>query len=125
MVERFVKSVIIKLKQDVIKNNKLKPKGNIRIMTEVKKQEEKVIPGEEDLKERVEGCNKELVPLLAKFELGIGAVALITADGRVGANPTMVSARNLKKEDAIPATPATKETPKVEEKKETLTNPDA
>lgn len=50
-------------------------------------------PGEEDLKERVEGFNKELLPILGKYELGLAAQAAFTPDGRVGANPIIVSAR--------------------------------
>lgn len=57
-------------------------------------------PGEEDLKERVEGFNKELMPLLGKYELGLAAQAAFTPDGRVGANPIIVSAR--KKPEAAP-----------------------
>lgn len=48
---------------------------------------------DKDIKERIEGFNKELVPLLAKFELGIGAMAKVLPDGRVLADPIIVSVR--------------------------------
>lgn len=52
-----------------------------------------VMPQEEsDMQARVEGFNAELKPLLAKYELGIGAIASIH-QGLVIANPTVVSAR--------------------------------
>ena len=67
---------------------------------------ENIIPGEEDIKERIEGFNKEIVSLLAKYELGIAAGAFITQDGRVGANPIIVSARKKaetkEQEEAVP-----------------------
>ena len=48
---------------------------------------------EADLKERLKGFNEELKPILAKYEVGIGAVAKITPDGRVAADPIIVSQR--------------------------------
>lgn len=53
----------------------------------------KLPSGEEDLPERVTGFNKELLPLLGKYELGLAAQAAFTPDGRVAANPIIVSAR--------------------------------
>ena len=56
------------------------------------------LPKEEaDFQERSEGFNKELTLLLAKYELGLAATAKITGDGRVAADPIVLSARNLKK----------------------------
>ena len=75
-----------------------------------------VIPGEEDIEERVSGFNKEFVPLLAKYELGIGANALITPDGRVGASPTVLSARKKKEEAVVTPTPPAPAEPAQEKK---------
>ncbi len=52
---------------------------------------------EADLKERIDGFQKEIEVLLGKYELGLAAQAIITKDGRVAANPVVISARNLKK----------------------------
>lgn len=48
---------------------------------------------EKDIKERIESFNKELPSLLGKYELGIGAIAKIMPDGRVGADPVILSTR--------------------------------
>ena len=53
---------------------------------------------EEDIKERIDGLNKELAPILGKYELGLSAEAGISSDGRIFARPIVVSAR--KKEEA-------------------------
>jgi len=50
-------------------------------------------PEEADLKERLEGFNKELLPLLGKYELGLTAVPKITPDGRLAAFPFLISVR--------------------------------
>lgn len=46
-----------------------------------------------DLQERLDGFIKELRPLLGKYELGIGAQANLTLDGRVEPKPIFVSTR--------------------------------
>ena len=56
---------------------------------------------EDDLKERIEGFNKELVPLLGKFELGLAGEPFII-NGLVAAKATVISTRNMQK----PAAPA-------------------
>jgi hypothetical protein len=59
------------------------------------------IPEQEaDIKERIEGFNKEIGPILAKYELGIGAVAKLLPDGRVAADPILVSMRKAMQEVA-------------------------
>ena len=56
-------------------------------------EEEKKPEVEADLAERVSGFNKELAALLGKYELGIGAQAGLTPDGRVWSQPLIVSVR--------------------------------
>jgi len=41
-----------------------------------------------DLEQRVKDFNAELIPLLAKYNLGLSAQPLITPDGRIVARPT-------------------------------------
>lgn len=56
--------------------------------------QDKTVPEEEgDLKERVEKFSQEVQPLLGKYEIGIGAQAGLTPDGRVYANPVLLSTR--------------------------------
>lgn len=43
----------------------------------------------ENLQKDVEGFNGELIPLLGKYNVGLGATAFITPDGRIGARPIM------------------------------------
>lgn len=38
-----------------------------------------------DLEARVKGFNEKLLPLLAEFKLGLGAIPLILGDGRIAA----------------------------------------
>lgn len=52
----------------------------------------------EDLERRVKGFNAELLPLLKKWELGLGASAFLLPDGRVGARPQLF---NDKKKEPI------------------------
>lgn len=42
---------------------------------------------------RVEEFNKELIPLLGKYELGLGASAFINPNGTIGARPIMFDTR--------------------------------
>jgi len=44
---------------------------------------------EVDTKRRLQAFNAEMMPLLKKYKLGIGATASITADGRVVAKPLL------------------------------------
>jgi hypothetical protein len=53
---------------------------------------------EADLQTRMEKFNGELKDLLGKFELGLGAQATITPDGRIAAQAVIVSTRGAKKE---------------------------
>lgn len=46
-----------------------------------------------ELQARVEEFNKELIPLLGKYELGLGASAFVQPDGRIGSRPIMFDAR--------------------------------
>lgn len=50
-----------------------------------------------ELQGRVEEFNKELIPLLGKYELGLGASAFIQPNGTIGARPIMFDARNQPK----------------------------
>lgn len=55
---------------------------------------------EADLDERIKGFNSEVGPLLGKYELGLGAEAFFTSDGRVTSKPVLVSARKKAEEKA-------------------------
>ena len=69
-------------------------------MTEEKKltEEEKQVLLE-DFKKRIEAFNAELIPLLKKYKIGIGAGAFLLPDGRVGAQPQFFSDTKEKVED--------------------------
>ena len=69
---------------------------------------------EEDLEERIKGFNAEIIPLLGKYELGLAAVAKILPDGRISADPVIVTVRGKKPAEV-------KDQTKPEEK---ITNPD-
>lgn len=58
-----------------------------------------------ELEGRVQEFNKELIPLLGKYELGLGASAFVNPNGTIGARPIMFDAR--KKEAEKPAQEAT------------------
>lgn len=58
--------------------------------------EEKKIPQEDvdaDLPERQKEFNKELAPLLGKYELALGALPKILPNGTIGADPVIFSMR--------------------------------
>jgi hypothetical protein len=57
---------------------------------------------EKELMGRVEEFNKELVPLLGKYELGLGASAFMNANGTIGARPIMFDARKKPEEAGAP-----------------------
>jgi hypothetical protein len=44
---------------------------------------------QKDLQKRVEGFNGEMIKLLGKYKLSLGAVALISNDGRILARPQL------------------------------------
>lgn len=46
-----------------------------------------------ELQGRVDEFNKEFLPLLGKYELGLGASAFLQPDGRVAARPILFDAR--------------------------------
>jgi len=68
-------------------------------MSKEKKPEQKKLPEEEkDLEERYNGFNKELLPILAKYELGLAAIPKILPGGLLAADPTLISVRGMDKE---------------------------
>jgi hypothetical protein len=50
---------------------------------------------ESDLQERVDGMNKGVSELSAKYELGLGAFPKINQDGTLSASPIWVSTRKV------------------------------
>lgn len=64
---------------------------------ENKKQGEQA-PEEKDLQERIDGFNKELAPLLGKFELLLAAQPVIMPNGTLAAHAVVVSARPMSKQ---------------------------
>lgn len=66
---------------------------------EVKQTQEEI---DADLQKRVEAFNGELIPLLGKYEVGLGATAFVTPDGRIGARPTLFNAPPEKKASPAP-----------------------
>lgn len=70
------------------------------------KQEVPAQQTEEQVKElqgRVEEFNKELLPLLGKYELGLGASAFMNPNGTIGARPIMFDARKKAEEGTADA----------------------
>lgn len=55
--------------------------------------EEKAEAEAADLQCRVEEFNKEMVPLLGKYEVGLGASAFIQPNGTIAARPILFDAR--------------------------------
>jgi len=73
-----------------------------------------------ELQGRVEEFNKELIPLLGKYELGLGASAFINPNGTVGARPIMFDAKKKPEEkpaDVVESTEPAKEEGKAVEGK--------
>jgi hypothetical protein len=66
----------------------------------------------EKLQKDVEGFNAKLIPILGEFNLGLGASAFLTPDGKIGARPTLFRApaapekKVADKAEAAPATPS-------------------
>lgn len=58
-----------------------------------------------ELQGRIEEFNKELIPLLGKYELGLGASAFINPEGTIGSRPIVFDMRGQNK----PAEEAAKE----------------
>lgn len=58
----------------------------------------------DELQKRVEAFNAELIPLLAKYQLGLGATANLTPDGRVFCRPQLFD--DTKKEEETAPAPA-------------------
>ena len=54
---------------------------------------------EADLQERIERFNKEIGPLLGKYELGLAAIPKIVQGGTLSADPVIISVRG--KEDQL------------------------
>jgi len=51
-----------------------------------------------DIQERVENFNKEMQPLLGKYELGLTSRVSISNDGRILSAPALISTREKKEE---------------------------
>ena len=64
--------------------------------------QEELEAAQRELTGRVEEFNKELIPLLGKYELGLGASAFVQPDGRIAARPIMFDTRKKKDEKAPP-----------------------
>jgi hypothetical protein len=60
-----------------------------------------------DLQARVKGFNEELIPLLGKYKLGLGATPLILPDGRLAAKPNLFD--DSKEESKVEPAPANAE----------------
>jgi hypothetical protein len=64
-------------------------------MSEPSPQQPGEAPAEEkDIQERIDGFNKEVGPLLGKYELGLAALPRIAPNGLIVADPIVVSVRN-------------------------------
>ena len=59
----------------------------------------KTVEKPSDLQERVDNFNQEVIPLLTKYKLGLGAQAFITGEGQVAARPTIVDATEMMKSE--------------------------
>ncbi len=55
----------------------------------------------EQLQKDVESFNGELIPLLGKYNVGLGATAFITPDGKIGARPTLFRAPTAEKKPEV------------------------
>jgi hypothetical protein len=49
-----------------------------------------------ELQKRIDGFNKEMVPLLEKYKLSLGAQSMLTEDGRVTSRCVLVEAAETK-----------------------------
>ena len=55
-----------------------------------------------ELPERVKQFNAELIPLLGKYKLGLGAIPLILPDGRIAAKPQLFEDKVEEKSEPAP-----------------------
>ncbi len=55
-----------------------------------------------NLEERVKGFNSELIPLLGKYKIGLGAQAVILPDGRLAAKPHLFDDEQFEKKRSNP-----------------------
>jgi len=60
----------------------------------------------EDLLKRSTGFNEEMIPLLGKYKLGLGAVAFLLPDGRIAAKPQLFDDSEPKVAEKTPAKPS-------------------
>ncbi len=67
-------------------------------MADVNAEQEQAAKEAAELQGRVEEFNKEMLPLLGKYELGLGASAFIQPDGRIAARPILFDARKKPEE---------------------------
>lgn len=72
-------------------------KNNFKIMNDIALTPEQ----QADLNKRVEAFNGELIPLLGKYKLGLGASAGLTPDGRVFARPQLFDDSQKKEETPV------------------------
>ena len=77
-------------------------KDMAEVSAEEKQKQEEL--DQKELMGRVEEFNKELIPLLGKYELGLGASAFMNPNGTIGARPIMFDAR--KKAEGATEAPA-------------------
>lgn len=62
-----------------------------------------------DMQERIDGFNGEMRPLLAKYELGLGAKPFISDQGLILAQPVVISTRKTPPPGGVAGTAATPE----------------
>lgn len=55
-----------------------------------------------DLENRVKGFNGDLIPLLKKWELGLGGTAFLLPDGRIAARPQVFDDRRREETPTLP-----------------------
>ena len=70
---------------------------------------------ESEFQGRVKEFNAELMPILKKYHLGIGASAFLMPDGRIGAGPRLYDDTPGAAQPANPAAPAQPGTTKISE----------
>lgn len=81
-------------------------------MADVKQTQEEI---DAALQKDVEAFNGELIPLLGKYNVGLGATAFISPDGRIGARPTLFRPTAEEKKADAAAAPASAAAPALEE----------
>lgn len=85
-----------------------------------KKTPEEIQVEEKELQSRVKGFNEKMVLLLGEYKLGLGAVAFVTPDGRIGARPNLFddSKTKVATPENTPSDSSQADAPKPEEKPE-------